>query len=834
MHHAPINILTDAAIILLPLPILTSMRMEFRQKAVLVATFCTGIFITIVDIIRIAYLQDALSDAIDFTGSSRVPYRDIAWQASLSFMWSAVEMHVGILCACVLVLKPLATRIFPTHAFDTPEMPSGQFDAQTLTYQHEEYADDEDRQTCANAESLRRDSDAMSSRRPSKTVWTRRNSKAVPILPMRMVTRGSPIVHPPLPQSPTPAESSVAELQTPVLNRRLSGLANVNQQPSPSLRQGKPPSGSKKCGEEQFTAREVNLEDMDIMDFLAVDECDPNAVIARWDPDNCDIPDLPGLATLDQVAVDHLLPPPAAAPKSNKCVVPVRCAPTVMPGQAPPAAFSDFCNFDTHKFNKSMLDLSAREAWRSVLLVSVLFAVWGLSYGFLGSLTSQIQRILEFSAAENLAQHNAYWIGYAVGPIAGYFVLSRFGFKVTFLFGLGIYSCGAMSFWPASTLASFSGLFVSQFFTSFGLSCLEIAANPYIALAGPQHLNEARLNFAQAIQATAGALSPVLSRRVLLRSVTTRARLVDTQWAYLAIALFVILLGVLFFYIPIPEATDEDFERVSRARLHAVGLDQRATIGGAAAGAMLVGFGVVTMLAYLGGQETLSYFWSAIVQEIKPGASGDATWAYQEAALASFAVGRYLAAGIAYLGVPGRYILTVCIGGTLVTTVLASHLSTRVAGGSAPLAMLILSHFFESAIFPTLYAIVVRNQGARTKLVSMGLTIAIGGGGVLPSITYALRKQDPTRRSIYTVIGFYSVAMLLPILLNSSSVMRRWVDPNLNVQDTSGTSSDISGFAASSIRNRVSGYFGKFSIEHRENAVELQPRRQSAYQNEPP
>ncbi|KAJ9111096.1 hypothetical protein QFC19_001295 [Naganishia cerealis] len=809
---APINVLTDAAIVLLPLPILTNMRMEMRQKAVLVATFLTGIFITVVDIIRIAYLQDALSEAAVIGRVSWiVPFGDIAWNASLSFMWSLVEMHVGIVCACVLVLKPLARRVFPTHTFDTPEMPSGQFDVQTTTdVYHHDYVD--------GVHQIHPEPVSLSPK-----------SKAVPIPPVLQIPGDSPVlpshVSPPT-GSPGPAFFAQADSQSPGLTCLSSGLSvrsSKMEAPSSSEKPAKPPLKLNKAGEGQFKAKEIDLENMDIMDFLAVDQSDPNAVILPWDPDNCDIPDLPGLSTLDQVAVDHLLPPPAAAPKSQKCTVPVRCAPTVMPGQAPPAAFSDFIAFDSHKYNKSMLDLSAREAWRSVLLVSTLFAVWGLAYGFLGSLTSQIQRILEFTDRENLAQHNAYWIGYTVGPILGFFVLSRFGFKATFLVGLGIFSCGAMSFWPASTLASFSGLFVSQFFSSFGLSCLEIAANPYIALAGPQHLNEARLNFAQGFQATAAALSPVLLRRVILHSVTTRARLVDTQWAYLAIALFVIILGVVFFYISIPEATDEDFDRVSTARLNAVGLDQRSTIGGASAGGVLAGVGVVTMLAYLGGQETLYYFWNPIAQEIKPGASGDAVWSYQEAALSLHAVGRFSASGIAYLGVPGRYLLTVCVMGGLVTTVLAAHLPNQ-DGGSAPLAFLILSHLFQAPIFPTLFAIVIRNQGAQTKLVSMGLTIATGAGGVLLSITFALRKHESTRHSINTVIGFYTVAMVLPILLNASSVMRRWIDPMTTKRNHSNTGSDSSGLSANSIRHRVSSYFGKFSIEHREHAVEMQPR----------
>lgn len=820
---APINVLTDCAIILLPLPILTSMRMERKQKAVLVATFCTGIFITVVDIIRIAYLQEALTSAVESIDTTHAPYDDFAWQVSLSFMWSAVEMHVGIVCACVLVLKPLVRRLFPGIRLDTPEMPSGQFEGEAtfatfaMTEESREYVD-------GQCKSPRPDGERLSPK-----------------------SRGSPIPLPavditdiPTEGSPVPSSSAASEPQVKRERGRLS--ISIRPDEKPRLPQLKPQldrssSPARRAGasgrtekplREQFNMKEIDLDDMDIMDFLAVDQSGQNDAVKPWDPDTCVIPNMPEFK-LDQVQVDHLLPPPAHTslepPKSQKCTVPVRCAPTVMSGQAPPGAFSDFIVFHDAK-KPSLVDLDARAAWRPVLLVSILFTVWGLSYGFLGSLTSQIQRILLFTEEQTLAQHNAYWIGYAIGPILGYIVLSKFGFKVTFLVGLGIFSCGAMSFWPATTLTSFSGLFVSQIIISFGLSCLEIAANAYIALAGPPHLNEARLNFAQAIQATAGALSPVLSRKVLLRSVTNRSRLVDTQWAYLSVALFVITLGVVFFYIDIPEASDTDLERVSRDRLRAAGLEPESTIVGASAGGILVGFGVVTMIVYLGGQESMSYFWYSLADEVMPGASDDAVWSYNEAALACFAVGRFLASGVAYLGVPGRYILLVCISGALITISIAANLPLA-ANDNIPLAMLILTYFFESAIFPTLYAIVTRNQGARTKLVSMGMTIAIGGGGVLPSIVYALRRKESTRHSINTSVGFYAVAMILPLLLNASSTLRRWVDPTVRKTGHGRSESDSSGsgFSATQIRKRLSNYITRFSIEHREYADEMEMSR---------
>lgn len=117
LSSAPINILTDLAILLLPLPILTRLRMEFKQKCALVATFVVGGFVTVVDVVRIIYLQNALREERMWSMSSSItlttPPPNFTFHASFSLMWSAVEVNVGLMCACVLVLKPLVMRIMP-------------------------------------------------------------------------------------------------------------------------------------------------------------------------------------------------------------------------------------------------------------------------------------------------------------------------------------------------------------------------------------------------------------------------------------------------------------------------------------------------------------------------------------------------------------------------------------------------------------------------------------------------------------------------------------------------------------------------------------------------
>ncbi|KAK5240232.1 hypothetical protein LTR40_013972, partial [Exophiala xenobiotica] len=97
LSSAPVNIITDIALLILPMPILTRMRLPLKQKIILVLTFSAGAFVTAVDVVRIAYLQDAALNRLKLvkldggSGSRIVEENDFSWYASLSFMWSAVE-----------------------------------------------------------------------------------------------------------------------------------------------------------------------------------------------------------------------------------------------------------------------------------------------------------------------------------------------------------------------------------------------------------------------------------------------------------------------------------------------------------------------------------------------------------------------------------------------------------------------------------------------------------------------------------------------------------------------------------------------------------------------
>ncbi|TKX22178.1 MFS transporter-like protein 101 [Elsinoe australis] len=124
LSSSPVNIITDLAILLLPMPILTGMRLPRKQKIILVITFSFGAFVAIVDVVRVAYLQNASTYRLtqiqnNSQADPNIDLADFSWYASLSFMWTAIEVNVGIMCACVPGLKPLVSKFAPKFIHDT-------------------------------------------------------------------------------------------------------------------------------------------------------------------------------------------------------------------------------------------------------------------------------------------------------------------------------------------------------------------------------------------------------------------------------------------------------------------------------------------------------------------------------------------------------------------------------------------------------------------------------------------------------------------------------------------------------------------------------------------
>ncbi|EEA19213.1 integral membrane protein (Pth11), putative [Talaromyces marneffei ATCC 18224] len=120
MWQAILNIVTDFLMLLLPVPLVWRLQAPLTQKLGLTLIFAIGSAVVITSIIRITFIMEILHKA-DFT-----------WAEATVCVWSAIELNFGIMCNCLVVLKPFARTFFPLLIPSSKGYSGGQSDGVNL------------------------------------------------------------------------------------------------------------------------------------------------------------------------------------------------------------------------------------------------------------------------------------------------------------------------------------------------------------------------------------------------------------------------------------------------------------------------------------------------------------------------------------------------------------------------------------------------------------------------------------------------------------------------------------------------------------------------------
>jgi MFS family permease len=107
--------------------------------------------------------------------------------------------------------------------------------------------------------------------------------------------------------------------------------------------------------------------------------------------------------------------------------------------------------------------------------------------------------------------------------------------------------------------------------------------------------------------------------------------------------------------------------------------------------------------------------------------------------------------------------------------------------GNGVLVCLILLTFFQGPIFPTLFAVILRGLGRRTKLVSTGLTMAISGGAIWPSVAWVVQENNGgnCRYALVVLVVISAVILAIVLWINLHPAVRHWVDADKKVPTNS-------------------------------------------------
>jgi MFS transporter, FHS family, L-fucose permease len=370
-----------------------------------------------------------------------------------------------------------------------------------------------------------------------------------------------------------------------------------------------------------------------------------------------------------------------------------------------------------------------------LILVTSLFFIWAIGVNINDVLIQHLKKAFGLTDLQSSLIQMAFFGGYFLAAFPAGWIMQRVGYKRGILIGLLVCATGTILFIPAATVRVYSFFLFALFVMACGQSFLEVAANPYVTTLGPPESSERRLNLAQSFNAMGAVLVALLGSKFILSGIehspaelsamspadllsyrVSEANMVKVP--YLVITGIFLFIAVLIYLTKLPEIREATTEDVSSAKVN---------LSGTLAHRHLV-LGVIAQFLYVGAQVGVGSFIIRFSEFTLPGTREKVAAQYLQAHLAGFMIGRFAGSAIMQKIAPPR-LLGLFAGGSLV-----SLLVVLFATGRPTVWAIVLLGFFHSIMFPTIFALSIKNLGPYTKLGSSLLVMAIIGGAVCPVI----------------------------------------------------------------------------------------------------
>jgi len=389
----------------------------------------------------------------------------------------------------------------------------------------------------------------------------------------------------------------------------------------------------------------------------------------------------------------------------------------------------------TSHFETRSAPITERRLLVPFVLITTLFFLWAFGVNLNDILIPRFRTAFALTDFQSSFIQVAFFGGYFLAAFPAGWLMERIGYKRGILAGLTLCAAGALLFLPASSIGLYSFFLFALFVMACGQSFLEVAANPYVTILGPPESAERRLNFAQSFNAVGAVLSPLLGRALILTGVeytpaqlallsaaqvqayrADQAATVKVPYLLMAGIFVAMAAAIAFTHLPdVIEAADGTTKEVERAT------------GSIFVHKHLVK-GVIAQFFYVGAQVGVASFVIRFAQHTVPGMTARVAAYYLLGHQIGFMSGRFAGSALMKI-IPAARLLSIFAFGSLVSAAVA-----LLANGIVPVWAVVLIGFFHSIMFPTIFALGIKNLGPLTKRGSSLMVMAIIGGAVFPAI----------------------------------------------------------------------------------------------------
>ncbi len=369
------------------------------------------------------------------------------------------------------------------------------------------------------------------------------------------------------------------------------------------------------------------------------------------------------------------------------------------------------------------------------VLVTSLFFLWAIGVNLNDVLIPHFKKAFGLSDFQSSFIQIAFFGGYFLGALPAGWLMEKIGYKGGILTGLLICAAGALLFIPASLVGAYGFFLLALFVMSSGQSFLEVGANPYVTVLGPAESSERRLNLAQSFNAVGAVITPFLGAMFILSGIEyTSGQLAAmspqqllayrgqeasmVRVPYLVITGIFLLVAALIYFSRLPEVGSQ--ENGARNDNAENGLKNIL------AHPHLIK-GVIAQFFYVGAQVGVGSFVIRFVKHTMPDTPEKMAAQFLVGHQVGFMIGRFAGSAI-MKRVPAPRLLSIFGIGALACVAVGITTS-----GLVSVLAIVMVGFFNSIMFPTIFALSLKNLGNLTKRGSSLLVMSIIGGALVPA-----------------------------------------------------------------------------------------------------
>ena len=362
-------------------------------------------------------------------------------------------------------------------------------------------------------------------------------------------------------------------------------------------------------------------------------------------------------------------------------------------------------------------------------LLASLFFMWGFITVINNTLLPHLRSVFDLDYTQTTVIESVWFIAYAVASMPSAFLIERVGYKKAIIIGLSVMAAGALAMVPAARLPSYEITLTALFVIACGIALLQVAANPYVAVIGPQDSAESRLTLVQAFNSMGTFFAPYFGGYLILSrtmsgttlegtQISFAQRMEDaqaTQLPYVLCAVVLVMIAIVIARSSLPALGEESRRANAEERKHLSLWSHRNLV-----------FGIPAIFIYLIAEIGVANLFINFVSQPGIGNMTHATAAnYLVLLWGGMMVGRF-AGSFLMRSFPADKVLA----GFALSAFLVMIAAATLHG---PVAMwaLILVGLCHSIIFPTIFALGIRGLGPLTEEGSGLLITAIAGGALV-------------------------------------------------------------------------------------------------------